>query len=156
MRPFSVQLQIATAGDVPRLLPMMKAFNLSEGIAWNEEAVAPAAVTLTRDPSLGAIAFIQNETETVGYCLFTWGYDLEWHGRDAFLMELFVGPAWRGQGVGARAMALIEDLVRAGGAAALHLMVRPENTPAVRLYASAGYASPPRTFLTKVLRPPAP
>ncbi|HVV51326.1 MAG TPA: GNAT family N-acetyltransferase [Polyangia bacterium] len=135
---------------------MMRAFNLSEGIAWNEGAVAPAAVTLTNDAALGALAFIQNETEPIGYGLITWGYDLEWNGRDAFLTELYVAPAWRGRGVGARAMALLEDLVRAGGAAALHLMVRPENTPAVRLYASAGYVSPPRTFLTKVLRPPAP
>jgi ribosomal protein S18 acetylase RimI-like enzyme len=135
---------------------MMEAFNLSEGIGWDQGAVAPAAVTLTNDPSLGALAFIENEATPVGYCLYTWGYDLEWHGRDAFLMEIYVAPPWRGRGVAARAMALIEDLVRAGGAAALHLMVRPENTPAVRLYASAGYVSPPRTFLTKVLRPPAP
>jgi hypothetical protein len=116
-----VRLRIATTGDLPRLLSVMAAFNLSEGIAWNEAAVAPAAATLTNDPSLGAIAFIENEAGPVGYCLFTWGYDLEWHGRDAFLT-----------------------------------VVRPENRPAVRLYTSAGYVSPPHTFLTKVLRPPAP
>jgi hypothetical protein len=38
-------------------------------------------------------------------------------------------------------------------ASAMHLMVRSENEPAVRLYASAGYESPPRVFLTKAFRP---
>jgi hypothetical protein len=34
---------------------------------------------------------------------------------------------------------------------ALHLMVRPENTPALMLYQRAGYLKPPRWFLSKRL-----
>ena len=37
------------------------------------------------------------------------------------------------------------------GARALHLMVRPDNEAAVRLYRGAGFGSPPRLFMTKTL-----
>jgi ribosomal protein S18 acetylase RimI-like enzyme len=130
---------------------MMETFNRLEGIDWDPVSIEPAASQLIADPALGAIGLIKSESEPVGYFVLSWGYDLEWRGRDAYLTELYVDPAWRGQRVGAQALALIEDLVRVNGASAMHLMVRPENEPAVRLYASAGYRSPPRVFLTKML-----
>jgi ribosomal protein S18 acetylase RimI-like enzyme len=86
-----------------------------------------------------------------GYLALTWGFDLEWNGRDAFLTELYLLPAARGRGLGRRVLPLIEELARAQGARALHLMVRPENLAALQLYRGAGYSSPPRTFLTKDL-----
>ena len=60
--------------------------------------------------------------------------------------------AARGIGIGTRVLASIEDVARRAGAGALHLMVRPENEPAVRLYNRAGFRSPPRTLLSKPLR----
>ena len=144
----------ATVGDLPYLIPMMKAFNLLEGIDWDPAAAQPALTRLMQDSSLGTIGLVEQGDRLVGYFVLTWGYDLEWNGRDSFLTEIYLEPAARGQGVGSRTLALIEDFARAGGAAALHLMVRPENEAAVKLYASAGYVSPPRTLLTKKLRHP--
>ncbi len=132
---------------------MMEAFNRLEGIDWDPLSIEPAASRLIADPALGAIGLLISASEPVGYYMLSWGYDLEWRGRDAYLTELYVDPAWRERRVGTRALALIEDLARANGASAMHLMVRPENGPAVRLYASAGYRSPPRLFLTKAMRP---
>jgi ribosomal protein S18 acetylase RimI-like enzyme len=146
-----LRLQPATAGDLPRLLVMMEAFNRLEGIDWDPVSIQPAASRLIADPALGAIGLIACEADPIGYFVLSWGYDLEWRGRDAYLTELYVDPAWRGRQVGTQALALIEDLGRANGASAMHLMVRPENEPAVRLYASAGYRSPPRLFLTKTI-----
>jgi ribosomal protein S18 acetylase RimI-like enzyme len=48
-------------------------------------------------------------------------------------------------------MPLVEELAARHGARALHLMVRPENEAAVRLYRRAGFVTPPRLFLTKEL-----
>jgi ribosomal protein S18 acetylase RimI-like enzyme len=87
----------------------------------------------------------------VGYFVVTWGYDLEWDGRDAFLTELFLMAHVRGGGLGKQAMNHVEAAARAHGARALHLMVRDDNDVARRLYSSHGYVSPPRTFLSKVL-----
>jgi len=147
------RLRAATSGDVPLLVQMMEAFNRLEGVAWDPASGTPALRRLLDDPTLGLVCVVERDAEVLGYLVITWGYDLEWGGRDSFLTEIYLEPGARGAGVGARVLALLEDLAREHGAAALHLMVRPENEPAVRLYARAGYRSPPRTFLTKPLRP---
>jgi ribosomal protein S18 acetylase RimI-like enzyme len=147
-----VQLRKAHAADLSVLLEMMEPFNASEGVVWSATASRPAVARLIDDPSLGAIGLFEARGQVVGYFVVTWGYDLEWVGRDAFLTEIYLAPPARGRGLGSRALSLVEDLARAEGSNALHLMVRPENAPAVRLYAKAGYTEPPRTFLTKDLR----
>ncbi|HTA90850.1 MAG TPA: GNAT family N-acetyltransferase [Polyangiaceae bacterium] len=94
--------------------------------------------TLLRDRELGAIALLDSDDETLGYFVVTWGYDLEWDGRDAFLTELFLIPIARGRGNGGGALSAVEALAREYGARALHLMVRHENTVAKRLARAAG------------------
>jgi ribosomal protein S18 acetylase RimI-like enzyme len=103
------------------------------------------------DAELGIAPLILDGAARCGYAVVTWGYDLEWAGRDAFLTELYLRPARRGRGLGGAALGAIERAAVSHGARALHLMVREENHAAVRLYRGAGYVSPPRTFLTKVL-----
>ena len=148
----NVTLRRATAADLHWLLAMMEPFYQGEGISWSPSNAQPSVAKLIDDPSLGAIGVVESDRQGVGYAVVTWGYDLEWGGRDAFLTEIYLLPSARGQGIGARALSLLEDIARAEGAKALHLMVRPDNAPAVRLYAGAGYRSPPRTLLSKDLR----
>jgi ribosomal protein S18 acetylase RimI-like enzyme len=146
-------VRIAEVGDVELILPMMEAFNRFEEISWSRENGEPALRRLVADSSLGLVGVLEEaETQTpVGYFVLTWGYDLEWNGRDAFLTELWVADEARGQGVGRRALACIEALAFAHGAKALHLLVRHENVAAQRLYAANGFVSPKRLFLTKQL-----
>ena len=141
----------ASAEDVPVLLAMMGRFNALEAIEWTAEAGEPALRTLLGDASLGAVGLLTEDERTVGYFVVTWGYDLEWNGRDAFLTEIFLEEHARGRGFGARALALAEETARAAGARALHLMVRHDNERAKQLYVRAGYTSPPRLFLSKPL-----
>jgi ribosomal protein S18 acetylase RimI-like enzyme len=148
----NVTLRRALATDLQPLLEMMERFNQEEGVIWNRSEAAPLVAKVIADRSLGAIGVVERGAPIVGYAVVTWGFDLEWGGRDAFLTEIYVVPAARGQRIGVRALSLMEDVARAEGAKALHLMVRPENGPAVKLYAGAGYESPPRTLLSKDLR----
>lgn len=64
-------------------------------------------------------------------------------------------PHARGRGIGARAMAFLEDRLRASGSPGLHLEVACENIPAQRFYRAIGYArlqgaEPPRHCLHMV------
>ncbi len=147
----SLRLEIARHTDVPALLGMMEPFNAFEHVPWRPSAMDSALRKLLADPALGVAGLFLRGSVTVGYCVVTWGYDLEWAGRDAFLTELFLVPEVRGQGLGSQAMALLEQLAKKQGARALHLMVRAENTPALRLYERQGYQSPPRIFFSKEL-----
>jgi len=130
---------------------MMEQFNAFEQIPWNAEAKERALRTLLGSRSLGVVALLHDDRGSVGYFLVTWGFDLEWDGRDAFLTELYIVPGARGRGLGAGALEAAEALSREHGARALHLMYRTENVAAGRLYLGHGYTSPPRVFLSKAL-----
>jgi len=147
----SLSLEIASKADVPVLLGMMEPFNGLEHLPWRPIATESALLKLLADSSLGVAGLFQRAGSNLGYFVLTWGYDLEWAGRDAFLTELFLLPEARGQGLGSSAMALLEQFAKEQGARALHLMVRTENTAARRLYERQGYKSPPRIFLSKEL-----
>jgi ribosomal protein S18 acetylase RimI-like enzyme len=146
-----LRFESVTDGQTELLLDMMAAFNALEGIAWSRERVEPAVRKLLSSPDLGVIQWVVETGEVRGYFVVTWGFDLEWNGRDAFLTELFLQPQARGRGLGRRLMPQLEQLAKHHGARALHLMVLPENEAAVSLYRGAGYESPPRIFLSKAL-----
>jgi GNAT superfamily N-acetyltransferase len=136
---------------------MMEAFNRFEHIPWTRERGEAPLRHLVSHRELGIVGLFfgdgavgQGEAP-LGYFVVTFGYDLEWGGRDAFLTELFLGDGQWGRGLGRRTLAAVEEIARGHGARALHLMVRDDNAPAMRLYRGAGYASPQRMFLTKVL-----
>jgi GNAT superfamily N-acetyltransferase len=148
----SFDVRIATTDDAPTLIPMMADFNRLEEIAWSAEAGEPALRTLLGDASLGVVGIVERDADAIGYFVVTWGFDLEWNGRDAFLTELYLVPSERSGGVGRELLARIERIAKEHGVNALHLMVRNENAHARRLYDGAGYVSPPRLFMSKQLR----
>jgi GNAT superfamily N-acetyltransferase len=57
----------------------------------------------------------------------------------AFVFDIEIEQARRGNGFGRAAMLLAEDVVRAAGCTTLHLNVFGFNAPAKRLYDSLGY-----------------
>lgn len=141
----------AAPTDVPVLLDMMADFNRGEQIAWRREAGEAPLRALLADAGLGLVVVAEHADAAVGYAVVTWGYDLEWGGRDCFLTELYLRPAARGVGLGARLLAATAARARDAGAAAMHLLVRPDNPAARRLYARAGFADVPRTMMTRRL-----
>lgn len=147
----SLRLSIAGEHDIPLLLELMEPFNVFEQTPWEPVAKERPLRKLLADPGLGVVGLLVAADGAAGYFVLTWGYDLEWDGRDAFLTELFLVPRARGHGLGSQALQHAEAVARQHGARALHLMARDENVVARRLYARHGYVSPPRIFLSKQL-----
>ena len=141
----------ATEADVPTILVMMEDFNAIEAIVFDREAFAPRLRELIGDARLGGLMLFTVDGAAAGYGVVTWGYDLEYGGRDAFLTELYVVAARRGQGVGKAGLAAAEAYAKAGGAHALHLLVRHDNEEARRLYDRAGFMTQPRLVMSKLL-----
>ena len=139
--------------DLDALMTMMEAFNRFESIVWTRATGEAPLRQLLGDPSLGFVVLARETAEgaDLGYAVVTYGFDLEWAGRDAFLTELWLEPAARGQGVGARLLAAVEAKARATGVRAMHLMVRHANANAQALYRRAGYGVPDRLFMTRRL-----
>jgi ribosomal protein S18 acetylase RimI-like enzyme len=145
-----ISLRPATIDDLAELFPRTSALNAHEGIAIDPQQLETALEQLLRDPSLGGAWLIERDRRVIGYAIVTFGYDLEFNGRDAVLTELWIDPPARGCGAGSAALELLAPELRARGVHALHLEVRPEN-PAVRLYQRTGFVLSPRVIMTQRL-----
>jgi len=139
------RIRRATEADLTALLPRTLALNAHEGITTAPAAIEAALRKLLADEALGMVWLI--EPGPVGYAIVTFGYDLEFAGRDAYLTELWVDESARARGVGAEALPLVAAACREAGIGALHLQVRPDN-PAKRLYERLGFVASPRVVMT--------
>jgi ribosomal protein S18 acetylase RimI-like enzyme len=143
----------ARRADLAPLVAMMGAFSRADHVPWRPARVVPALRRLLREPRLGRVLVAQDRAsgQLRGYVIGTFGYDLEFAGRDAFVTEIFVRPRDRGTGEGRRLLQAITETMRRAGAGAIHLAVRPANRVARRLYESAGFVPIARTVLSKRL-----
>lgn len=146
-----IQIRRATTSDTETLLPMIRELFRDESIAWDLARTRAALVKLLDDGDLGRVLVATHEERACGYAIVTWGYDLEYAGRDCFLTEIYVVPEQRGRGVGRGLLAAIERTAREAGAGAVHLQVRPDNPRAHDLYRRVGFEPSPRIFLSKKL-----
>jgi ribosomal protein S18 acetylase RimI-like enzyme len=157
----SAAFRFASLADVPAVLEHQRAFYAAEGYAF-DEAVARAAIEgLLGDSERGRLwVLVEGDPGPIapvepisGYLAVTFGWSLEWGGRDAFVDELYLAPSHRGRGIGRTAIALAEDACRAAGVRALHLEVERENVRGRALYAGTGFADADRLLLTRRLTP---
>lgn len=136
-------------GDAAELVGMMRDFYELEHIEFDEAAARAALGQLLGDESLGRVWLIKSGAEIVGYVVLTFGFSLEFRGRDALVDELFVREGWRGRGAGRRALEFVAGVCRALGVGALRLEVGRENESARALYRKAGFQDHDRHLLTR-------
>jgi ribosomal protein S18 acetylase RimI-like enzyme len=144
-------LRPATLDDVATLVGLMRAFYAEDGHAFREDAARRALVGLLEGTAHGRVLVIETDGETAGYAAVTFGYSLEFHGRDAFLDELYVRPERRGAGLGRAAIERAVEICRAEGIGAIHLEVGAGNDPARRLYEGAGFVDRAHHLMTRRL-----
>jgi len=125
----------ATSDDVETLIVMMRDLYAHDGLAPLDEVVARRALLgVIGDGTLGRVFLILLANEVAGYAVLTFGYSLEFHGRDAFVDEIYLRAEYRGLGVGKRALQFLTEVCAAEGVNALHLEVERENTSAQTVY----------------------
>ncbi len=139
----------AHESDVTEILAMMRAFYAIDAYPFDEAIAQDALDRLIRNPALGGIWLMRADGHLAGYVVLTLGYSLEFHGRDAFVDELFVAPMYRHRGIGTQALRFIEEQCRAFGVHALHLEVERGNAGAQRLYRSLGFRDHDRYLMTQ-------
>ncbi|HLZ51416.1 MAG TPA: GNAT family N-acetyltransferase [Candidatus Acidoferrum sp.] len=145
----------ASVEDEEPLLRMMRSLAEQEPGAYyfDEPVVRRVLRQFLMTADLGQVWIFFDGQIPVGYIVLTLGFSFEYHGRDAFIDELYVQPEYRRQGIGKRAMRLVEERARELGVNALHLEVDQGNEPAAELYRRTGYEDHARFLLTKWLKP---
>jgi ribosomal protein S18 acetylase RimI-like enzyme len=142
----------ADATDLEALLKFVKAYYDFDGIPYRSEKIRTALGILLRDPSLGRVWIIRYGRKAVGHAILTFGYDLEFNGRQATITELFVAPEYRSRGLGSKMISLIEETCRQMGIGALELQVERVNVRAQSLYRKLGFRAHDRVPISKMLR----
>jgi GNAT superfamily N-acetyltransferase len=141
----------ADSSDVETLLSMMQEFYAHEELRFDGAAARRALEGILGNAAFGRVFLIHVGDEVAGYTVLTFGYSLEFHGRDAFVDELFLLQKVRGQGIGGRALEFLAQVCRENGVAALHLEVERKNTAAQATYRKFGFADHDRYLMTKWL-----
>ena len=145
--------RLATAGDVPALLELQSTYYAEDEYSFDDTVARESWQRLLSHASLGTVWVAEAGSQLVSYVVLTLGYSLEYRGRDAFLDELYVLPAWRGQGLGRRALAIVDSACRNLGVHALHLEVERDKEKAQALYRRWGFADNQRFLMTKWMEP---
>lgn len=148
-----IQIGQATPADVPTLLRMMRTLAEQEpgAIRFDEAAARSALNLLFATPELGRAWLLWDGEVTAGYVILALGFSIEYHGRDAFIDELYIEPAYRRRGLGRAAMDFAELRAKELGVNAVHLEVDHGNDPAAELYRKTGYVDHERHLMTKWL-----
>lgn len=130
---------------------MMEDLYLHDSHGFDRESARRATIALFETPVFGSVWLLKVGEETVGYMVLTFGFSLEFGGRDALLDELFVAESYRGLGLGKQALNFAFDHCRKCGIRALHLEVLTGNDRAAAIYARSGFQKDNRSLMTKWL-----
>lgn len=144
-------ITIATKPELDTLLELMQEFYLIEQLNYDENIIRDGLHQIFENKNNGYAHLIKVEDKPAGYFILTFGFSLEFHGRDALVDELYVREEFRGKGIGSACLQQIENLCRQEGIHAVHLEVDHTNIRAKELYHRSGYYDHNRYLLTKWL-----
>jgi ribosomal protein S18 acetylase RimI-like enzyme len=142
----------ATLADLDAVLRIMEPYYAEDGYPFDEKTARRTVTTLLADPALGKLFVAELDGRVAGYLAVTFGYSLEYGGRDAFVDELCIAEAARGRGLGGEALELAARICREEGVGTLHLEVELHREGAFELYRRSGFEDGGRRLLTKRLR----
>lgn len=146
--------QPATVADADRLVAMMEALYRHDDHPFDATQARRATLSLLGSPVFGRIWLICQAEEVVGYMVLTFGFSLEFGGRDALLDELFIAEPHRGKGFGRQTLQFAFEHCRNEGIRALHLEVLTGNDTAAAIYNRFGFKQDDRRLMTKWLDQP--
>jgi GNAT superfamily N-acetyltransferase len=138
----------ATINDIPHLLPLMRHFYTYEQLTFDVARTERLLRELIADERLGRVIVFESESGLIGYMILTFGYSLEFGGRDALIDELFVLPDSRGKGTGRGAIAHAVEICRGVGITNIHLEADYFNARVHEFYKRFGFRDHERHLMT--------
>ncbi|MFH7030436.1 MAG: GNAT family N-acetyltransferase [Heteroscytonema crispum UTEX LB 1556] len=149
-----IDFKAAELKDIDSLLIFMEEFNEVDNHPFNAAIARDSLTKLLNNEFLGRIWLIHHQNEAIGYIVLTFGYSIEYHGRDAFIDEFYIRKSHQRQGIGKQTLKFVEEVAYSFGVNAVHLEVERENTSAQELYRRIGFKDQNRYLMTKWLTNP--
>ena len=148
------QLRRASMADHDLVLGYLADFYSESDFDLDRKRAASAIANLIENEVYGHLYVIEVEGEAVGYTALTFGFSLEFDGRDGIIDDLYIVPAHRDQGIGTKVVDLVLEAARQEGLNAVHLEVDHANERAKTVYFRAGFKDYKRQLLSCHLRHP--
>ncbi|MGE5805187.1 MAG: GNAT family N-acetyltransferase [Ignavibacteria bacterium] len=144
-----ISFKPAVSEDIFTILKFIKNFHGMSSYPFHEEKVGESVRNLIKNNNLGRIWIIEFDSKSVGYIILTFGYSIEYKGRDAFIDELYIEEEFRSRGIGRETMDfVIKESVKLG-IKAVHLEVERNNDAAKNLYEKYDFKDNGRTLMTR-------
>ncbi|HBE16137.1 MAG TPA: GNAT family N-acetyltransferase [Cyanobacteria bacterium UBA11149] len=145
----NISLILAQLADIDIILKFIKELYEHEDIRFDESRARNALSQLLQDNSLGYVWVIYGGDEAIGYLVLTFGYSLEFGGRDGLIDELYIRETYRGYGIGTIALEFVTEFCKSIEIKAIHLVVERKNNQAHSLYRKMGFKDCDRDIMTK-------
>ncbi|NHC35632.1 GNAT family N-acetyltransferase [Scytonema millei] len=145
-----INFKVAETSDIETLVNFIRGFYEFDGHIFDENSIRTTLLKLLLDANLGRVWLIRKGEEAIGYIVITFGYSLEYRGRDAFIDEFYIRASDRGQGIGKQTIQFLEKICSELEINALHLEVERHNTKAQNFYRQVGFVDQNRYLMTKL------
>jgi len=143
--PADIDIRAATPADLDDVLRLLRAQFTAHQLAPAEDGLARLVARVLAGGDEGAFLVAVTAGRVVGVAALSFAWPLERGERSAWLEELYVEPAMRNAGIGARLLDAATRFARDAGATTMDLEVAAGHEDAGRLYARAGFAPLPRS-----------
>ncbi len=144
----TVTLRRAGPDDRSLVLTWLADFYEESGFDLDRTKAQSAIGKLTENAQFGHLYVIELAGEPVGYTALTFGFSLEFDGRDGIIDDLYIAPAHRDRGVGSQVVDLLLQAAKKEGLHAVHLEVEHDNERAKKVYFRAGFKDYKRHLLS--------
>lgn len=146
-----VAFKLADNSRLGMLITLIREYYNYDGHEFNEARVQGALKEIFNNSTLGKIWFISWNEEVIGYLILTFGFSVEFGGRDAFVDEFYIREAYRGKGLGRKSIEFVEETAKKLGVKAVHLEVSRSNTNAQAFYRKLGFTDRSYYLMTRLL-----
>jgi GNAT superfamily N-acetyltransferase len=134
-----VTIARATAADLPKLLPLMRAYCDFYEVSPSDEALLALSRALISDPEHQGVQLIaRHEGDAVGFATIYWSWATTIAARIGVMNDLYVAPEARGRGVADELIRACAEECRALGAAELTWQTARDNLRAQKVYDRIG------------------
>ena len=144
-----IRIKPATLRDTPRLLHLIKTYYRFDQIPFDRKVITTGLSLLLNEPALGRAWLIVKRGKALGYLILTFGFDLEFGGRQATLTDLYIKAPHRRKGIGRAVLAQVGDFCGSFGVMAVELQVTNRNSCVLDFYRRLGFQAYDRIPMSK-------
>lgn len=136
----TVRIRPATVQDLPRMAGLLGLLFAQESDFRSDAKKQMAGLrAILRDPKVGSLWVATSDRAVIGMVGLLYTVSTAEGGRVAWLEDLVVDPAYRGQGVGKRLVTHVLQVASHNGFKRVTLLTDPTNRRAKKLYETQGF-----------------